>query len=120
MVDIDAGGDHTLTPGTHDGLVWQSPWFSPDGTHLLLPRFMQGTTTSQVAILATDGSGTATVMGPTTDNPPGDAMYSPDGTTIIATYSTAGVTWTFDADGTNGHQAPYAAVRGQTWSGRSR
>jgi Tol biopolymer transport system component len=115
MVDIDTGGDHTLTPGTHDGYVWQSPWFSPDGTHLLLPRFIQGTDTSQVAILATDGSGASTVMGPTTQNPTADAIYSPDGTTIIATYSDARVTWTFDADGSNGRQAPYVALRGQTW-----
>jgi Tol biopolymer transport system component len=115
IVDIDAGGDDTLTPGSHDGYVWQNPWFSPDGTHLLLQRYLQGTYTSQVAILATDGSGTATVMGPETENPAADAIYSPDGTTIIATYSNAKVTWTFDADGTNAHQAPFTALRGQTW-----
>jgi Tol biopolymer transport system component len=115
IVDIDTGGDHTLTPGSHDGYVWQNPWFSPDGTHLLLDRFIQGTDTSQVAILATDGSGASTVMGPTTQNPAADAMYSPDGTTITATYSNAKVTWTFDADGSNGQQAPFVAIRGETW-----
>ena len=120
IVDIDTGGDRTLTPGIRDGYVWQNPWFSPDGTHLLLHRFLQGTVTSQVAILATDGSGAATVMGPTTENPPADAIYSPDGTTIIATYSNAGVTWTFDADGTNPQKAPFAAIRGQTWQRQGR
>jgi Tol biopolymer transport system component len=115
IVDIDAGGDHTLTPGDHDGYVWQNPWFSPDGTRILVDRFLQGTLTSQVAILATDGSGAATLIGPTTENPPADAIYSPDGTTIIATYSNAGETWTFDADGTNPQKAPFVAIRGQTW-----
>ena len=120
IVDIDTGGDRTLTPGIHDGYAWQNPWFSPDGTDLLLPRFLQGTVTSQVAILSTDGSGAATMMGPTTENPPADAIYSPDGTTIIATYSKAAVTWTFDADGTNPQKAPFAAIRGQTWQRQGR
>ena len=115
IVDIDAGGDRTLTPDVNDGYVWQNPWFSPDGTHVLLDRFVKGQTRSQIAILATDGSGAATAMGPATENPPADAIYSPDGTAIIATYSNAGVTWTFDADGSNGHQAPFVAIRGQTW-----
>ena len=119
IVDIDTGGDRSLTPNVYDGYVWQNPWFSPDGTHLLLPRFLQGTTSSQVAILTTDGSGEATVMGPTTENPPADAIYSPDGATIIATYN-AGVTWLFDADGTNPRTAPFVAIRGQTWQRRSR
>ena len=115
MVDIDTGGDHTLTPNVFDGSNWQTPWFSPDGTHLLLYRFAKGGTTTQVAILATDGSGASTVMGPTTENPPPDELYSPDGTTIIATYANAHQTWTFDADGSDGREAPYAATRGQTW-----
>ena len=115
IVDIDTGGDHTLTPNLDDGYIWQGSWFSPDGTHLLLNRFLNGTTTSQVAILATDGSGAATVMGPETENPPADAIFSPDGTKIIATYANARTTWIFDADGSNGHEAPFLAIRGQTW-----
>lgn len=115
VVDIDTGGDRSLTPNVHDGYVWQSPWFSPDGTHLLLNRFLKGTFTSQIATLAVDGSGTAIAMGPETENPPADAAYSPDGTKIIATYKNAAVTWTFDADGTNAQQAPFTAIRGQTW-----
>jgi len=118
IVDIDTGGDRTLTPGNHDGYVWQVPWFSPDGKHLTVYRYLQGTLTSQVAILATDGSGTATLIGPTTGNPPADALYSPDGTTIVATYHDAGVTWMFDADGSNARQAPFAAIRGQSWQRR--
>ena len=114
-VDIDTGGDRTMTPGIHDGYVWQNPWFSPDGTRILVDRFIQGTVTSQMAILATDGSGDATVFGPTTENPPADAIYSPDGTSIIATYTNAMETWTFDADGTNPQKAPFVAIRGQTW-----
>ena len=121
IVDIDTGGDRTLTPNVYDGYVWQGPWFSPEGTHLLLNRFLKdtATVTSQVATLATDGSGTATVMGPETGNPPADAIYSPDGTTIIATYN-AGVTWMFDADGTNPRKAPFTAIRGQTWQRQGR
>jgi Tol biopolymer transport system component len=115
IVDIDTGGDHTLTPDVYDGYVWQNPWFSPDGTHVLLPRYLKGTYSSQVAVLPTDGSGVATVMGPATENPPADAMFSPDGTKIIATYANARATWIFDADGSNGHEAPFLAIRGQTW-----
>jgi Tol biopolymer transport system component len=120
IVDIDTGGDRSLTPGNRDVYVWQNPWFSPDGTRILVDRFIQGTFTSQMAILATDGSGDATVFGPMTENPPADTIYSPDGTTIIATYSNAGETWTFDADGTNPHKAPFAAIRGQTWQRQGR
>jgi len=115
IVDIDTGGDRTLTPGSHDGYVWQNPWFAPDGDHLLLQRFDQGTDISRVAILATDGSGAAVVMGPATGNPPADAQYSPDGTSIIATYSDAKATWMFDADGSNGREAPFVAIRGESW-----
>lgn len=120
IVDIDTGGDRTLTPGIHDGYVWQNPWFSPDGTHLLLPRYIQGTITSQLAILSTDGSGAATLIGPMTENPPADATYSPDGTTIIATYRNAAATWTFAADGTDPLKAPFVAIRGQTWQRQGR
>ena len=105
----------------YDGRIWQNPWFSPDGTHLLLYRILKGagTVTSQVAILATDGSGAATVMGPETENPPADAIYSPDATTIIATYN-AGVTWMFDCPTA---RTPKSALRGdpgRAWQRLSR
>ena len=120
IVDIDTGGDHTLTPGDYDGYVWQNPWFSPDGRRILVYRFIQGTTTSQMAILASDGSGAATdmVQRPTTRR--ADAMYSPDGTTIVVTYSNVAETWRSMPMARMGIGRRSPAIRGQSWQRRGR
>ena len=119
VVDIDAGGDHSITTHDGDGAVWQTPQFSPDGTKILLHRFIQGMATpqSQIAVIAADGVGSPIIMGPVTENPPANPLFSPDGTKILAEYPALKTTWIFDADGGNGHVAPFASIggAGATW-----
>ncbi len=112
-VDINSGIDRSITTNPADGFVWQSPQFSPDGSHLLLYRFGMNTdpVVSRLAIMDID-DGSATVMGPVSENPPPAVLFSPDGTTIVAEYPALKTTWIFDADGTNGHEAPFAAIGG--------
>jgi len=120
VVDIDAGGDHAITTVDGDGAIWQSPQFSPDGTHLLVYRFIATSGSdpggAQLAIMdAADGS--AITMGPVSENPQPAAIFSPDGTKIVADYPALHATWMFDADGQNGHEAPFSAIggAGATW-----
>ena len=112
-VDIDSGHDRSITTNAVDGFVWQSPQFSPDGDSLLVYRFPRGgdPVVSQLALLDVD-DGSATVIGPISPNPPPGVVVSPDGTTIVAEYPALKTTWIFDADGTNGHEAPFAAIGG--------
>jgi WD40 repeat protein len=117
VVDIDAGGDHSITTDETDHYVWQTPAFSPDGSQILVHRFIQGTYQSQVAVLRADGAGPAIVMGPETGNPAANPFFSPDGTKILAEYPALKTFWIFDANGQNGHEAPFAAKNGggATW-----
>jgi hypothetical protein len=116
VVDIDAGGDHSITTDDTDHIVWQSPAFSPDGTQILVHRIIQGTYRVQVAVLRADGPGTATVMGPEVDNTPANPFFSPDGTQILAEYPALKTFWIFDAHGQNGHEAPFKAISGGGWT----
>jgi hypothetical protein len=112
-VDIDSGGDHPVTTVLSTEFLWLDPQFSPDGSHLLVRRFIarQDPVVSQVSIMdVRDGS--ETVMGPLTENPPADFGFSPDGTQIIAEYPALKATWIFNADGSNGREAPFSAIGG--------
>jgi Tol biopolymer transport system component len=119
VVDIDAGGDHSITTDDGDGAIWQTPQFSPDGTKIVVYRFIQGTSTpqSQISVIPTNGLGSPIVMGPVTENPPANPFFSPDGKQILAEYPTLKTFWIFDANGKNGHEAPFAAISGggATW-----
>lgn len=113
VVDIDSGGDREVTAADADGFVWQTPQFSPDGSHLLLYRFDPSSdpAAAQLALMDID-DGSATVMGPISQNPQPAVLFSPDGTKILAEYSALKTTWIFDADGKNGHEAPFSAIGG--------
>jgi hypothetical protein len=56
-------------------------------------------------------------MGPVTENPAANPFYSPDGTKIFAEYPALKTIWIFDADGQNGHEAPFSTIggAGATW-----
>jgi Tol biopolymer transport system component len=117
VVDIDSGGDRSVTTNPFDGFVWQVPSFSPDGTNLVVRRFLKGTYRSQLAILPVDGVGPATAFGPETDQSDADPFFSPDGTEMLVQYPGLKTFWIFDAKGQNGHEAPFASISGAgaTW-----
>ena len=122
VVDIDKGGDRPLaTTDVYHTYLWQGPQFSPDGTKLLVHRFVQNTdpVVSQLVVIAVDGDGSEITVGPTTVNPQPDATFSPDGTRILATFPTTTTTWIFDSDGRNGRQMPLTAIAGASWQRRA-
>lgn len=115
VVDIDNGGDHAITTVDGDGAIWQTPQFSPDGTHLLVYRFIatSGNDPGGAHLAIMDvADGSATTMGPLSQNPQPAAIFSPDGTKIVADYPALNATWMFDSDGQNGHEAPFSAIGG--------
>jgi TolB protein len=117
VVDIDTGGDHEVT--RPDDFTYQSPTFSPDGIHLLLFAFYGNTDPAQAKVATLDiRDGSSVLMGPTSGNPQPGVLWSPDGKQILAEYDfTPKVTWLFNADGTNGHVAPFSTIEneGATW-----
>ena len=107
-----------MTTNEFQTYLWQDPFFSPDGTKVLVHQFIQNTSVAQVAVIdVLDGS--VTTMGPTTENPQPDMGFSPDGTEILATYPTTGTTWMFDAKSGKGHVVPIRAINGATWQRRA-
>lgn len=116
VVDIDKGGDRPLsTTDVYHYSGWQGPQFSPQGATILVHRFIADT--SQLVVIAVDGDGSETTVGPRTEAGETwpDATFSPDGTKILATYPSTSTTWMFDADGRNGRQMPLTAVAGASW-----
>ena len=112
-VGIDSGNDHPITTAISNAIIWQTPQFAPDGSHLLVYHIVARTdpVLSQLSIMDVD-DGSETVIGPITQNPPPGVLVSPDGTKIVAEYTALKTTWIFDADGTNGHEAPFSAIGG--------
>ena len=121
LASIDRDDDRQLTTGPDENWVWQSPQFSPDGSHLLVHRFHKGEApiVGELAVMAVAGDSTGHAFGIAGPNPQPDAMYSPDGTTILATYPTRSTSWIFDADGSDGHEVPFVAIAGSSWQRRA-
>ena len=96
----------TLTPErSTTATIWQSPWFSPDGTRLLLDRFLQG---HDHARRSRSSPPTAAAPRPSigpTSRTTRRRMPSahPTARRSSPRTTTPRTTWTFDADGTNGH-----------------
>jgi dipeptidyl aminopeptidase/acylaminoacyl peptidase len=115
VVDIDAGGDHSISAVFEDGYVWQDAEFSPDNSKMLSHRFLAGTYQSQLGLLDADAVAPPIMMGPVAENPPANWAFAPDGTMILAYYETLSETWIFDSDGGNGRRAPFNGVEGMGW-----
>ncbi len=75
----------------------RTPSFRPMATTLIAHRFLEGTYTSQVTLLAADGVAQPVAMGPLAENPAPDFFFSPDGTKILAHYPSLNETWIIDA-----------------------
>ncbi len=117
VTNIDTGGDHPITTGDDVGDVWQSPQFSPDGTHILVNRFVTNSdpVVGRLAVIGADGVVAPMNVGPMTENPLPEALFSPDATQILASYSTLKKTFLFDVDDGEAHELPYIAMVGESW-----
>ena len=96
IVDIDSGVDSgaLFDPGVP--YTDLSPSFSPDGTKLLVERYL--TDGYRLTVVPVDGRGPAVAMGavhPEMTNG-AKAIFSPDGTKVLATYQDDGSTWVLD------------------------
>jgi Tol biopolymer transport system component len=122
VVNIEQGGDHPITTGDGEGDVWQSPQFTPDGTHIAVYRLVAGSdpVVGKLAVIPVDGRGTPIALGPMTGNPMPDVQFSPDGTEILATYPTLSKTFMFDPATGIGHEVPFVATTGSSWQRRAR
>jgi len=119
VVDIDAGDDHPITTGNDEGSVWQSPHFSPDGAHIVVNRFLVGgdPIIARLNIIPADGREAPIMVGPASENPQPDVLFSPDGTSLLATYSNPKInkTYLFDTATGSGHEVPFLAINGSSW-----
>jgi dipeptidyl aminopeptidase/acylaminoacyl peptidase len=114
LVDIDTGTDRLLTYGAAATADAYLPAFSPDGSELVVVRYVDDT--SQLVVVPVVG-GDAVPIGPTgrsADEEP-SFRYSPDGEFILAFYGIAGPTWLLDPDGGPGREVTWPGTEFQSW-----
>ncbi len=118
VVDIDKGGDHAITATDDaDGDVWQSPQFAPDGTRIVVNRFVTNSdpVRGRLAIIPVDGRGAPIDVGPVTENPMPGVLIAPDGKSGIAAYEALDKTLAFDMATGAAQEVPYHATNGSSW-----
>jgi Tol biopolymer transport system component len=116
ILDIDAGVDHEPALPASSGAPELDPIFSPDGTKLLLERYVPAGG-YRLVIVPVDGNGPAITLGdlhPEFTNG-ASAMWSPDGKTILATYNNDHRTWLFSADGNSAQRVDWTTTDSLTW-----
>ncbi len=102
VVDIASGIDRPVAmDGTSSEENHENAQFSPDSSHILFVRFEADRT--RLAIVPVAG-GTPVAIGPTVapdagDNTAPTAIYSPDGSTVLAYYPVTKELWLLDATG---------------------
>jgi len=114
VIDIDAGNDRRLDLDGSDGRSDMDPRFSPDGTKLLIVRGTPAGETFQHVIVPVEGAGPTIAIGHAHTGQ-ADAMFSPDGTTVLATYSDDSTTWLLGVDGRTEQPLPGSGFDGQAW-----
>jgi Tol biopolymer transport system component len=116
ILDIDSGVDREPAFQGSSGYIELAPIFSPDGTKLLLERYVPAGG-YRLVIVPVDGSGPAIMLGdrrPELTNGAG-SMWSPDGTTILTTYNNDHRTWLFSADGNNAQRVDWTRTGALSW-----
>jgi WD40 repeat protein len=115
--DIDTGDTHRVSPMRDSGdQEYEGVQFSPDGSKLLFSSFSSCCRTLSVAPAA---------GGPVIDigtnltgdgGPTADAMFSPDGTSVLAFYPQSRELWLLDPTGkTAGHRIELDVAGAPTW-----
>jgi Tol biopolymer transport system component len=126
-LDIETGQDRPLTqPG--DGYLWSNPQFSPDGTKILAERRpAQATATTNGALgtydlmlLPVAGAGPVVELGRPVKDLGAEFLdaqmeFSPDGTSVLASFQGDGTSWMFDVAGGAGRQLDWPYQGGSAW-----
>jgi dipeptidyl aminopeptidase/acylaminoacyl peptidase len=121
VTDIDTGDSHRVRPARDSGdQEYEGAQFSPDGSTLLFSSFSSCCRTLSVAPAA---------GGPVIDigtnltgdgGPTADAIFSPDGTSILAFYPESGELWMLDPTGkTPGRRIELDLAGTPTWQRRA-
>jgi dipeptidyl aminopeptidase/acylaminoacyl peptidase len=106
------GKDEAITPEAAQGPVdptkWENPVWSPDGSLIAVERY--ATEGNQLAILPAAG-GVPVLVGPAFPTGSGGAAirFSPDGTSLLATYHVNQKTWLLPVSGGDGKHVPWVA-----------
>ena len=118
LMNLDTGKDTALTPDLSDGLVWETPDFSPDGSSLMVQQFSApGTTQDQLALLPASGGGQAVLIGSMHDGANGgmSGMFSPDGSQILVHYADDQTTWLYKVTGGQGQKLTWPGNGDFSW-----
>lgn len=96
VVDIETGIDHGVDFGPGEAYNDLSPVFSPDGSKLMLERYTVAG--YRLTIVPIDGRGPVVAMGEARPAFSGGAaaVFSPDGSKVLATYRNDKTTWLLD------------------------
>jgi len=110
VLDLDSGIDRRVEFDGTDGPEL-TPRFSPDGTQLLLERYVRGGPDYQLVVVPVDGGGPAIAIGPRKPelSDGAAAAFSPDGTKVLATYWSDKTTWLLNAKGGPGSEVSWPA-----------
>lgn len=116
ILDVDSGHDRVLMFDGSTGSEELHPVFSPDGSLLLLERYVPGDGGYQLVVGALDGSAIARAIGPrhATGTEGAVVEFSPDGTQVLAVYNDDGAAWLLDVDGTAEKQLDWSEASA-TW-----
>lgn len=101
VVDVDSGVDTVpaLDPPSDASLIDGEPTWSPDGSRLVFVRYAAGQ--DNHLVVAPVAGGPRVQIGPAMPNCgcPVSAVFSPDGTKVLAHYGADGSTWMLDPTG---------------------
>jgi Tol biopolymer transport system component len=115
ILDIDSGVDRQPALPGSAGSEELSPRFSPDGSKLLIDRYEPGG--GYRLIVAPVDGGAEVALGeshPERSNG-SSALWSPDGKSILVTYSDTKRTWLFAADGSSAQEVRWTTTGALTW-----
>lgn len=106
VLDLDTGIDRVVTTDGNgsEGYLYFDPRFSPDGSKLLVDRYLGNG--YRLAIVPLDGTDKIVEIGPSQDAAadPRLAAFSPDGTEVLATFMFDGSTWLLPISGEPGRR----------------
>ena len=108
-----------------DGYEWANPQFSPDGTQILAERHpapADGTSDvvagmDSLVLLPVDGAGPIEELSLPSFTYGNDAVvqFSPDGTSVLASFGDTSTSWLLDTAGGPARQLDVSYQGGSTW-----